>query len=163
MDEHRLGNLSGFTGGSYAYQVYDTDTVAPTITRCGDGGGRMPHIIERYACAMRGRKHGGKEYIQDLEISGSEVSNSITSVQKDSMVIEESDMYRIRRLTERETWRLQNFSDEDFDKAASVNSKTQLYKQSGNSICVNCLVAIFGQMFEGHEDDYKKFANTVQY
>lgn len=26
------------------------------------------------------------------------------------------------------------FNDEDFEKAAKVNSKTQLYKQAGNSI-----------------------------
>ena len=64
--------------------------------------------------------------------------------------------YKIRKLHEKETWHLMDFSDEDFEKAAAVNSKTQLYKQAGNSIVVNCLVAIFGQMFEGHEDDYKK-------
>lgn len=47
------------------------------------------------------------------------------------------------------------FSDEDFHKAEAVNSNTQLYKQAGNSIVKNCLVAIFGQMFEGKEDYYK--------
>ena len=63
--------------------------------------------------------------------------------------------YRIRKLTARETWRIQGFSDDDFDKASAMNSSTQLYKQSGNSICLNVLVAIFGQMFEGKEDIYK--------
>lgn len=37
-----------------------------------------------------------------------------------------------------------------------VMSDTQLYSQAGNSICVNCLVAIFGQLFEGHEQDYTR-------
>ena len=61
----------------------------------------------------------------------------------------ESDMlYRfekkgIRKLTPREYWRLMDFDDEDFDKAAAVNSKTQLYKQAGNSIVVSVLEAIF--------------------
>ena len=54
--------------------------------------------------------------------------------------------YRIRKLTERECWRLMNFKDEDFDKAAKVNSATQLNKQSGNSIVVSVLMAIFLQM-----------------
>ena len=40
------------------------------------------------------------------------------------------------------------FSDEDFDKAAAVNSNTQLYAQAGNSIVVNVLEAIFSQMIE---------------
>lgn len=49
--------------------------------------------------------------------------------------------------------------DEDFDKAAEVNSNTQLYKQAGNSIVVNVLVAIIGQLFEGREDVYKEISN----
>ena len=38
------------------------------------------------------------------------------------------------------------FTDEDFKKAQSVNSKTQLYKQAGNSIVVPVLMAIFSQL-----------------
>lgn len=65
-------------------------------------------------------------------------------------------MIRIRKLTPRECWRLMNFRDEDFDKAAEVNSNTQLYKQAGNSIVRNVLVAIIGQMIEGKEDVYRE-------
>lgn len=64
--------------------------------------------------------------------------------------------YRIRKLTPRECWRLMNFTDQDFEKAADVNSNTQLYKQAGNSIVKNCLVAIIGQMIPGKEDVYKE-------
>ena len=53
-----------------------------------------------------------------------------------------SNELRIRRLTPRECWRLMGFADEDFDRAQSVNSDTQLYKQAGNSIVVDVLVAI---------------------
>lgn len=70
---------------------------------------------------------------------------------KDSPNIE----YRIRKLTPRECWRLMSFTDEDFDRAESVNSNTQLYKQAGNSIVKNVLVAIFGQMIPGKENVYK--------
>ena len=63
--------------------------------------------------------------------------------------------YRIRKLTPRECWRLMDFSDDDFDKAAEVNSNTQLYKQAGNSIVKNVLVAILGQMISGKETKYK--------
>ena len=61
---------------------------------------------------------------------------------------DEVKKYRIRKLTPRECWRLMGFSDEDFDKAAAVNSNTQLYAQAGNSIVVNVLEAIFSQMIE---------------
>lgn len=56
-------------------------------------------------------------------------------------------LVRIRKLTPRETWRLQGFSDEDFDKAAEVVSATQLYKQSGNAICLDVIKAIFSNLF----------------
>ena len=61
---------------------------------------------------------------------------------------------RIRKLTPLECWRLMDFDDEDFYKAQAIESNTQLYAQAGNSIVVNCLVAIFGQMFEGKENVY---------
>ena len=59
------------------------------------------------------------------------------------------DNIRIRKLTPRECWRLMGFDDEDFNKARAVNSDTQLYKQAGNSIVVNVLEAIMGNMFRG--------------
>lgn len=49
---------------------------------------------------------------------------------------------KIRKLTPRECWRLQAFPDWAFDKAQAVNSKTQLYKQAGNSVTVNVIKAI---------------------
>ncbi|MEQ6355904.1 DNA (cytosine-5-)-methyltransferase [Lysinibacillus sp. M3] len=47
-----------------------------------------------------------------------------------------TDEFRIRRLTPKECWRLQGFPDEAFEKAAAVNSDSQLYKQAGNSVSV---------------------------
>lgn len=72
------------------------------------------------------------------------------------MELDKMEQLKIRRLTPRECWRLMDFSDDDFDKASAVNSNTQLYKQAGNSIVVNVLVAIFGQMVEGKENVYKE-------
>lgn len=40
------------------------------------------------------------------------------------------------------------FNDEDFERAAQLNSNTQLYKQAGNSIVVNVLEAIFKNLFK---------------
>lgn len=48
----------------------------------------------------------------------------------------------IRKLTPRECWRLQGFPDWAFDKAQEVNSKSQLYKQAGNSVTVNVIEEI---------------------
>ncbi len=46
---------------------------------------------------------------------------------------------RIRKLTPRECWRLQGFPDWAFNRAAEVNSNSQLYKQSGNSVTENVI------------------------
>ena len=47
------------------------------------------------------------------------------------------------------------FSDEDFSKAEAVSSVSKLYKQAGNSIVKNVLMAVFGQMIPGKEEAYK--------
>ena len=91
--------------------------------------------------------------------SGGNISPTITCSSEIVRIEDQKDSptqvhYRIRKLTPRETWRLMGFSDEAFDRASAVNSKTQLYRQSGNSIVKNVLVAIFGQMFEGKENVY---------
>ena len=53
---------------------------------------------------------------------------------------------RIRKLTPKECWRLMGFDDSDFEKAEKVCSNTQLYKQAGNSIVVNVLEGILGEL-----------------
>ena len=57
-------------------------------------------------------------------------------------VLMDTSPVRIRKLTPKECWRLQGFSDEQFEKAAAVNSNTQLYKQAGNAVTVNVVESI---------------------
>ena len=57
-------------------------------------------------------------------------------------------VFKVRKLTPRECWRLMGFTDEQFDKAAEICSNTQLYKQAGNSIVVNVLEAIIDNLKE---------------
>jgi DNA (cytosine-5)-methyltransferase 1 len=53
----------------------------------------------------------------------------------------------IRKLTPLEVWRLMGFTDDQFYKAEKVNSNSQLYKQAGNSICVDVLYYLFKNLF----------------
>jgi len=46
---------------------------------------------------------------------------------------------KIRRLTPKECFRLQGWPDEYFERAAAVNSDTQLYKQAGNGVTVKVI------------------------
>ena len=179
-----------------ANRIYSKDGICPTIPTCA-GGNIQPKIIDelKTIVGMRGRnpenpsdRTAGIKTEQRLEPNGDGLCNTLTSVQKDNLLLEEKpecinlyddqgketsfqdrvyktdkispaittsfrpgyeiEKYRIRKLTPKECWRLMGFSDEDFEKAAKVNSNTQLYKQAGNSIVKDVLMAIFRQMID---------------
>ena len=48
----------------------------------------------------------------------------------------------IRKLTPKECFRLQGWTDDYFEKAAFINSDSQLYKQAGNQVTVDVVKAI---------------------
>ena len=53
----------------------------------------------------------------------------------------------IRRLTPRECWRLQGFTDEQFDKVKAIGmSDGRLYKMAGNAVSVPVISAIGEQL-----------------
>lgn len=62
-------------------------------------------------------------------------------------------VYRIRKLTSRECFRLMGVSDADIDKIKAAGiSESQQYKMAGNSIVVQVLEGIFTQMFRKDDD-----------
>lgn len=66
--------------------------------------------------------------------------------------------YRVRKLTQKECWRLMGFDDQDFERAKVAMNKnlyngndrcgSQLYKQAGNSIVVDVLCMIMSKLYE---------------
>jgi len=59
---------------------------------------------------------------------------------------------RIRKLTPKEAWRLQGWTDKQFEKAAAVNSDAQLYRQAGNGVTVDVVAAIGRQIMMAQEE-----------
>ena len=57
----------------------------------------------------------------------------------------------IRKLTPKECFRLQGWSDDYFGKAQFVNSDSQLYKQAGNGVTVSVIKAIAEKLKLGDE------------
>lgn len=56
--------------------------------------------------------------------------------------------YRIRKLTEREVFRLMDVDDSDIDKIQAEGiSKSAQYRLAGNSIVVSCLYHIFKELY----------------
>lgn len=107
--------------------------IANTVHASTGGGGNTDQFVK--IGAMRGR---GEDNTQQLEINDSGNSNSLTTVQKDNLVVTN----RIRRLTPRECFRLMDFP-ETFEM---VCSDTQSYKMAGNSIVVAVLEKIIANL-----------------
>ena len=133
-------------------RIYDITGLAPTCHTCG-GGNTEPKIAVPIICASRGRnpnnpsdRTAGTQTQQRLEVGG-DISNTLTTVQKDNLVAEPAKQYyRIRKLTPLECFRLMGVRDEDYQKVAQNQSDSSLYHLAGDSIVVDVLMAIFGEM-----------------
>ena len=141
----------------------DQDCIGTLTTNIGSSTPRNGiKIIEPISVAMRGRNPDNPsergKYEQKLEPNMSGVANTITSVQKDSMVGEpmcsahplrhKLMQYRIRKLTPTECFRLMGVDDKDIDTLLGAGiSNSQLYKMAGNSIVVDVLYHLFRKMF----------------
>ena len=120
-------------------RVQDNGNTCPTLTAEGQDICRIEQVSQISSDnSQYGTVIGENGLCSTLQAGTHGYANSCIATQ-----------YRIRKLTPRECWRLMDFSDEDFEKAEEVNSNTQLYKQAGNSIVKNVLIAIFGQMIPG--------------
>jgi hypothetical protein len=112
----------------------------------------LPEGSYKYIVASRGRnpqnpndRTTGSPTEQRLEVNMNGTTNTLTTVQKDNLVLEQdcreiknqfyeqATQYRIRKLTPRECWRLMGYTDEDFEKAAF--EKKELYIQGDNEKC----------------------------
>lgn len=64
----------------------------------------------------------------------------------------------IRKLTPKECFRLQGWTDDYFERAQFVNSDSQLYKQAGNGVTVSVIKAIAEKMRTGDENNGKNIS-----
>lgn len=130
--------LKEMNGGKIRTQNSSCPDCCSTLKTHSD---KLGVCVDNPVCvASRGRKTINGVFRQKLEPRKDGVSNTLTTVHKDNLI---ATNYRIRKLTPLECWRLMGFDDSDFYKAEKVSSQTQLYKQAGNSIVVNVLLAIF--------------------
>lgn len=161
----RLGNLyDENAGGARAGNVYAPDGLAPTL-QTAQGGNRQPLIFtNKPAVWSKNKQVDMNSYINEIISKNIETPVAIdeqnVKVRTDGLVgtimTDGSSPkknnriccidWRIRKLTPRECFRLMGFTDEEFDRIHNI-SNTQLYKQAGNSIVVNVLMAIFNELF----------------
>ena len=83
--------------------------------------------------------------------AGGGKQDSKIAVTADNGILVNGKKCRIRILTPRERFRLMGVRDEDFDKIAAHQSESSLNHLSGDSIVVDVLMAIFGEMIKNKE------------
>lgn len=125
--------------------------IAPTLTTCG-GGNLEPKIlcskdmrIGKIQPKDRDYNKKGRQREEVIEYRSDNVAPSCLANVNTTVV---SNGFRIRKLTPKECFRLQGFPDEYFERAASVNSNSQLYKQAGNAVTVNVTYEIGKKLME---------------
>lgn len=170
MENPRCKCIGTIEGGGYERmfeeirRVYSPDGISPTVT-AKTGGNHEVKIATNNKKGYEEVEDGDFLNLQYASSStrrgrvGKQVAQTICCTDEQGVAVSPGMSLLIRKLTPLECWRLMDFDDEDFYKAKEIESNTQLYAQAGNSIVVNCLVAIFGQMFDGKEDVYKEKNN----
>lgn len=140
---HNLGNVTAYKND---YTVYASG-VARTLMACS-----YKHVPQ---VAIKNATKTGYTMAEigdsiDLAYPDSETrrgrvqpqqSNTLTTSDNLGVLVNDEPI-RIRKLTPKECWRLQGFTDEQYKKAAAVNSNSQLYKQAGNAVTVNVVEEI---------------------
>jgi DNA (cytosine-5)-methyltransferase 1 len=167
--------LKPLIGGKQAMRVFDPNGLSVTLSAQGGGWGAKTGLYaipvltpDREEKRQNGRRfkepnepmftltaqdrHGvlvsQKTGVRETEISNCLDASYYKGLGNNQERIGVQENYRIRRLTPRECWRLQGFPEWAFDRAAKVNSDSQLYKQAGNSVTVNVIYEIAKRLKE---------------
>ena len=137
-----LKGLSGRLGGKTG--LYAIPVNSPEIINKSQNGRRFKESDDPMFTLTGQDRHGVMIYQRprgnnDGGIHDISPTISSNSFQKNNCLI---NGCRIRKLTPKECFRLQGFPDECYERASSVNSDSQIYKQIGNSVTVNVIYEI---------------------
>lgn len=134
------------------------ETVAPTLRSERTG----LKVAVEYPCSTRGKQVASairasiyKQGARNLE------ENILNGLGYEGVIEATNPEWRIRKLTPKETTRLMNFTDKDYEAMSKYVSDSAIYKANGNSIVVACLIAIFSSLFieDGHKAEiWTKYA-----
>ena len=142
----QVGIAVDIKGHDILKRVYSPEGKSPTITTMG-GGHREPKVVTGGAMRAKSKNKDGKHVEwketkpqQMLELRKDEKSNSISTVSKDSLVVE--DEMHWRKLTPLECERLQTVPDGYTEGV----SNTQRYRMLGNGWTVDVIAHIYKNM-----------------
>lgn len=131
------------SGNGFRFRPKQRDEVANTVTTRAGSRKTDNYVYDR--CQQIGTVDGmkGFESLKRVYSPDGLAPTTTTGTSGNSITKISDDGVRIRKLTPRETWRLQGFPDWAFDRARDAGiSDSQLYHQSGNSIAVPVMGAL---------------------
>jgi DNA (cytosine-5)-methyltransferase 1/DNA (cytosine-5)-methyltransferase 3A len=143
---NQVGIATDINGHDILKRVYSPDGKSPTVNTC-QGGNREPKVVTGGAFRARSvDKDGNRVDWKDtkpqqmLELRKDQKSNTVSSVAKDSVVVDQELTWR--KLTPLECERLQTVPDDYTNHV----SNTQRYKMLGNGWTVEVIKHIFQNM-----------------
>ena len=132
------------SGNGFRFKPKKKSDVASTVTTRA-GSRKTDNYVYDDRCHQIGTAEGisGFDSLKRVYAPDGLSPTVITGSGGNTLPKVSEDGKRIRKLTPRETWRLQGFPDWAFDAAKEAGiSDTQLYHQAGNSIAVPVMGAI---------------------
>ena len=165
LNFHIKKNNDGFHYGNFLPKTKDESIIARTITNPALNRTDDNYVVETKIAELIpfGSYYTWKDKQGNINTQCNRACNpenlslTIPTIAGHTKVVEQNlkTQYRIRKLVPIETWRLMGLSDADFDKAKTSGvSNSQLYKQAGNGIVVNVLMAIFKNLnLKGEKND----------
>lgn len=133
--------LKGLTknGWHFEQNVFGQNSIAATL-KAGGGSGNIPKIVCK-PCLTPDRldkRQNGRRFKDNMD-----PEFTLTAQDRHGVLIDNGKSIAIRKLTPKECWRLQGFTDQQFDKARDAGiSNSQLYKQAGNAVTVDVIEQI---------------------
>lgn len=107
--------------------------------------------LRRHLYGDKGKKFGTGVYV---EPTGDGYSNTLTTFSMDNYVWDRN--YKVRELTNRESFRLMDVDPDDTEKLLKAISPRACKKLAGNSIVVNVLTELFRNMLIDRKDNPEK-------
>lgn len=160
----QVGNLidtASFGGNPQRGRIYSPEGISPSLNTCS-GGGLEPKVVVKIINNtnqgyLEAEKGDGIDlaYPKQNKRRGRVQPQSIQTITTSANigVLTEMKPIVIRKLTPRECWRLQGFTDAEFEKAQAVNSDSQLYKQAGNAVTVTVVQAIGENLLRSESEE----------
>lgn len=124
-------------GNESIRRVYDPQGISPTLTTM-QGGHRQPKVIVPYPTTT-----DDVSYAITTRTHACYMQRNVEKKQA-TLVLENNNGWRVRKLTPRECFRLQGFPE----WYKLTVSDSQAYKQAGNAVTVNVAQAIAGKIKE---------------